>query len=62
MTMVTVPLAVLIGVAVGLMTGGLFVASDNNDTGAYVLAIVCFTVLFVFVFSGIEALIKAGGA
>lgn len=62
MTMVTVPLAVLIGAAVGILASGFLIASDNDDTVTYLMMTVIATALFVFVFSGIEALIKAGGA
>ena len=61
MTMVTVPLAALIGAAIGMLAGGFVVASDNDDVAAYLATTVISTVLFILALCGGEALIKAGG-
>lgn len=61
MTMVTVPLAALIGAAIGMLAGGFVVASDNDYIAAYLVTTVISTVLFILVLCGGEALIKAGG-
>lgn len=60
--MVTVPLAVLIGAAIGMLVSGFVVASDNDDTVAYLVTTVISTLLFVLVLCGGETLIKLGGA
>lgn len=62
MTMVTVPLAVLIGAAIGMLASGFVVASGNDDTVAYLVLTVISTLLFVLVLCGGEALIKLEGA
>lgn len=62
MTMVTVPLAALLGAAIGMLVGGFVVASDNDDVAAYLVTTVISTVLFILVLCGGEALIKLGGA
>ena len=62
MMMVTVPLAVLIGAAIGMLVSGFVVASDNDDTVAYLVTTVISTLLFVLVLCGGETLIKLGGA
>lgn len=62
MTMVTVPLAALIGAAIGMLASGFVVASGNDDTVAYLVLTVISTLLFVLVLCGGEALIKLGGA
>lgn len=61
MMMVTVPLAVLIGAAVGMLASGFVVASVNDDTVTYLVTTVIGISLFVLVFCGAEALTKAGG-
>ena len=58
MTMVTVPLAALIGAAMGMLVSGFVVASVNDATGAYLGATVIITLLFVLIGCGLEALIK----
>ena len=61
MTMITVPLAVLIGAAIGMLASGGVIAAENNEGGEYtVMTIIC-CMLFVVVCCGLEALIKAGG-
>lgn len=60
MTMVCVPLAALIGAAIGMLASGFVVASGNDDTVAYLVTTVISTLLFVLVFCGGEALIKVG--
>lgn len=62
MTMVTVPLAPLIGLLLGLSLAGLAAASDDGDYAAYVITAVLSVGLCILVASGLEALIKAGGA
>lgn len=62
MTMVTVPLAPLIGMLLGLGLAGLAAASDDGDYAAYVITAVISVGLCIVVASGLEALIKAGGA
>ena len=62
MTMVTVPLAALIGAAIGMLASGFVVASGNDDTVAYLVTTVISILLFVLVLCGGEALIKLGGA
>ena len=62
MTMVTVPLMVLVGAAVGMLASGFVVASANDDTVTYLITTVIGTSLFVLVFCGAEALVKVGGA
>lgn len=59
MTMVTVPLAPLIGILLGLSLAGFAAASDDGAYAAYVITAVG---LCILVASGLEALIKAGGA
>lgn len=61
MTMVTVPLGVLIGAAIGMLVSGYVIASDHDDTVAYLIITVISTLLFIFVFCGIEALTNAAG-
>lgn len=60
--MVTVPLAVLIGAAIGMLLGGYIVASGNNETGEYILGTFISCALFILICCGLEALTKAGGA
>ena len=62
MMMVTVPLAVLIGAAIGMLLGGYVVASGNNETGEYIVGTLFCCALFILVCCGLEALTKAGGA
>lgn len=62
MTMITVPLGVLIGAAIGMLVSGYLVASDNDDTVAYLVITVISVLLFSTVFCGIEALTNLGGA
>lgn len=62
MTMVTVPLAVLIGAAIGMLVSGYSLAAGNNETGKYTLATFTCCVMFIFFCCGAEALIKLGGA
>lgn len=62
MTMVTVPIAPLIGLLLGLSLSGLAVALDNDNIFAYVITAVLGSGLCVVLVCGIEALIKAGGA
>lgn len=62
MTMVTVPLAVLIGAAIGLLTSGGMIAAENNECGEYTVVTIICCMLFVVVCCGLETLIKAGGA
>lgn len=62
MTMVTVPLAALIGAAMGMLVSGIALAYANDDTALYVVATVIITLLFVLFSCGLEALIKLGGA
>lgn len=62
MTMVTVPLAVLIGLLLGLIFAGTAVASDDGDYAAYAITAVLSVGLCILVASGLEALIKLGGA
>lgn len=61
MTMVTVPLAVLIGLSLGLIFAGTAAASDDGDYAAYVITAVLSVGLCILVASGLEALIKARG-
>ena len=60
MTMIIVPLSALIGVVMGVVTSGLVVAVDNDDTVAYLIRTVIITLLFVLIGCGLEALGKAG--
>lgn len=60
MMMVTVPLAALIGAAIGMLASGLALAHANNDTALYVKATVIITLLFVLFSCGLEALVKVG--
>jgi hypothetical protein len=60
MTMITVPLSALIGVVMGVVTSGLVVAVENDDTKAYLIQTVIITLLFVLYGCGLEALGKAG--
>lgn len=60
--MVTVPLAALIGAAIGMLVSGFVVASDNDDTVAYLVTTVISTLLFTLVLCGAETLTKLGGA
>ena len=60
MRMVTVPLAVLIGAAIGMLVSGFIVAFDNDKTVEYLVTTVIGTVMFVLVLCGGEALTKAG--
>lgn len=62
MTMVTVPLAPLIGIVIGLSLAGIAAASDDGNYAAYVITAVLSVGLCIVVASGLEALIKAGGA
>lgn len=62
MTMVTVPLAPLIGIVIGLSIAGITAASDDGNYAAYVITAVLSVGLCIVVASGLEALIKAGGA
>ena len=60
MAMVTVPLAVLIGAAIGTLVSGFAVASVNDDTVTYLITTVIGISLFVLVFCGVEVLVKGG--
>lgn len=62
MTMVTVPMAALLGLVIGMLASGFVVASANDDTVTYLITTVIGTSLFVLVFCGAEALVKVGGA
>lgn len=62
MTMVTVPLAALIGMVVGMLASGVIVAVVNDDTVTYLITTFIGISLFVLVFCGAEALVKVGGA
>lgn len=62
MTMITVPLAALIGLVIGMLASGFVVASVNDDTVTYLIITVLGISLFVLVFCGAEALVKVGGA
>lgn len=62
MTMVTVPLAVLIGAAIGMLVSGYIFASADDATVAYLATTIISTLLSVLVFCGLEALGKLGGA
>lgn len=62
MTMVTVPLAALIGMVVGMLASGVIVAVVNDDTVAYLVTTVISISLFVLFFCGLEALTNAGRA
>lgn len=61
MTMVTVPLAVLIGAGIGMLMGGCSLAAGNNETGEYILATFICCVLFILLSCGAETLINLGG-
>lgn len=58
MTMVTVPLAALIGMVVGMLASGVIVATVNDDTVTYLITTFIGISLFVLVFCGAEALTK----
>ena len=62
MTMVTVPMAVLLGAAIGMLASGVVVAVVNDDIVTYLVTTVISISLFVLVFCGLEALTNAGGA
>lgn len=62
MTMVTVPMAVLLGAAIEMLASGVVVASVNDDAVTYLVTTVISISLFVLVFRGLEALTNAGGA
>ena len=62
MTMITVPLAPLIGLLFGLILAGIAAASDDGNYAAYVITAVLSVGLGIVVASGLEALIKAGVA
>lgn len=62
MTMVTVPLAVLIGAASGMVATGVAFASESNEVGEYLAGTTIFCIFSILIFSGIEALINLGGA
>ena len=62
MMMVTVPLAVLIGAAVGMAVTGAVFAVENNEVGEYLAGIVISCIFSILIFSGIEALINLRGA
>lgn len=62
MMMVTVPMAVLLGTAIGMLASGVVVAIVNDDTVTYLITTVIGISLFVLVFCGAEALVKVGGA
>lgn len=55
MTMITMPLSALIGVVMGVVTSGLVVAVENDDTKAYLIRTVIITLLFVLYGCGLEA-------
>lgn len=61
MTMITIPLAALIGLVIGMLASGFVVVSANDDTVTYLITTVIGILLFVLVFCGAEALTKAGG-
>lgn len=62
MTMVTVPMAVLLGAAIEMLASGVVVASVNDDAVTYLVTTFIGISLFVLVFCGAEALVKVGGA
>ena len=62
MTMVTVPLAPLIGLLLGLSLSGLAAALDNDNILAYVITAILGSGLCVVLACGIEALTNLGGA
>ena len=60
MTIVSVPLAVLIGAAIGLLTTGYVFASDNDDGGLYLVMTIITTSLSILILCGLEALALRG--
>lgn len=60
MIMVTVPLAALIGAAIGMLVSGFVVASGNDATVEYLVITVISIVMYVLGFCGREALVKVG--
>nr|DAF31732.1 MAG TPA: hypothetical protein [Caudoviricetes sp.] len=58
MTMVTVPMAVLLGAAIGMLASGVVVAVANDDIVTYLVTTVISIQLFVFVFCGLEVMTK----
>lgn len=62
MTIITIPLAALIGLVIGMLASGFVVAAANDDTVTYLITTVIGILLFVLVFCGAEALTKAGVA
>lgn len=62
MTMVTVPLAVLIGAAIGILLAGGTSATSNDEMGEYCITTVICCGLFILICCVMKALIKAGGA
>lgn len=62
MTMVSVPLAVLIGAALGIVATGVGFAVEHNEVGEYLACMVFFCVFSILMLSGIEALANLGGA
>lgn len=60
MTMVTVPLARLIGLLLGLIFAGLAAASDDGGYLAYVITAVLGSGLCIVLVCGLETLMKAG--
>ena len=62
MMMVTVPLAVLIGAAVGMVATGAVFAAENNEVGEYLAGIVISCIFSILIFSRLEALINLRGA
>ena len=62
MTMATVPLGVLIGAAIGMLTTGAVYAAEKDEVGEYLMGIVFSCIFYVLFCCGLEALIKAGWA
>lgn len=62
MTMVTVPLAPLIGLLLGLIIAGAAYASNDGEYDGYSIVAVLCSGVCILLASVLEALIKAGGA
>lgn len=62
MTIVTVPLAPLIGLLLGLIIAGAAYAADDGECVGYAFVAVICSGACILLASGLEALIKAGGA
>lgn len=62
MTTITVPLAALIGLMIGMLASGVVNAAERDEVAEYLMGTLFLCALCVLLCCGLEALINLGGA